>query len=245
MPTADKKSVSTGYGKPGGPSFGAYNPLPTSASAPTAFARAAAVAGHNDPQQSIPQVRETQAQPRDTAGAYSVPRPSYTAPSSGRPGSGGVERQGGRQGPSRIGTYAEPMAVAPRGPGVQTDHTGRQPYAGREPAMAPMAGPSVGVTAESETRPGRGPLQQGHDGPAPRSGNFPGAFSGGGDDQGSAAEEGLRTRDAVRALVRRNGATPADTETPGRFRAIGVNPPGADRGEGYESHEGNTAWGRG
>jgi len=237
-PSSGRGTVQTGMGRTGGPTPGAYRPPPGRTSAPADFALPAAVAGHNDPQQSIPRARPTQAQPRDNAMAYMAPKPEYTAASAGTAPKPAHETGLGRPGgPRAVGAYAMPMANEPSGGGVQTDHTGRQPYAGREPMMVPGGQPAPGVTADSETNPGVGGLVTGHDGPLARSGNTPQSYRP--SDSSSAAEEGVAVRNMVRAIARGNGGVPADLESPGRARGpVGINPPGADRGQGYESHDG-------
>lgn len=251
-PPSGRGGLQTSYGRPGGPGFLTYNRPTQPMRGPQEFALAAAVAGHNDPQQSIPRRRETQDQPRDMSGTYSPPRsdtPVLTETPSRPLRETGFGRPGG---PRAVGPPIAPSAVAPAPGGVQTDHTGYQPYAGREVAMVRMSGPAIAVTADSDTNPGVGGLQLGHDGPVARSGNFREDFTPG---EGTSAAEGVSTRRAVRDLVRRNGGMPAETESPmSRMRAgglrntmqsheagpggLGVSPPGANTGQGFESHDG-------
>ena len=120
--------------------------------------------------------------------------------------------------------------------------------------MARYSGPPVSAQAPMPAE-GRAGLETGHDGPLRQSGNFPGAFDSRGDQTPSAGQEGERTRNAVRELVRRNGGAPADLERPmarGRSgglmtsyeshqagqEAVGVNPPGPMAGGSFESHDG-------
>jgi hypothetical protein len=262
---ADLPQIPTGHGRveqalgrTGGPSFGSYERVPGGQTPPPRqFALDASLAGHNRPVQSNDQQRPTQLQRRDSFGQYQDARADYVSPATGsatvtpRPTAWGRPGAGSATGPPPL-----PMARAPQGGGVEQGHDGPVPYAGRAPMMTQMRAPAVPEGLSDDTNPGTGGLEQGMEGPKPPSGNSPGNFASRGDETGSAAAEGVRTRNAVRALARSRGGTPADLENaPSRMRAggmnqsmeslqagpggLGINPPGAERGPGMESHEGS------
>lgn len=248
-PPSGRGAVQTSLGRPGGPGFQTYNPPRETMQGPRAWA----VRIDNESRSSINLSRPGQEQPRDDATAYMFPKPNVPDPAAGRPSTAPETGLGRPGGPRAVGAAYPSLARAPAPGGVETDMTGRQPYAGRDAAMERTTGPAISATADSETHPGAGGLSTAMSGPVGRSGNFPGNFDPRMDT--SAAAEGLAKRNALRALARGNGGVPADLENPtprmrfGGLRdtmqsheagagGIGISPPGPNLGQGYESHNG-------